>query len=174
MTERITSSPFRRRDGVIRTMKRGGGQSTYLLLPPFRYHRMYRRRPTIGMATLWELTSIWSGQYRVNASIERWDPAFYLIVGGGGSPPERAGALTMKHRKIRHMRTRAHENARIARFNIIWHGKLHAGERADHRRFERVPLHLLRDAAWGSSSQKRIKYMNFFILFKSHLFYPTL
>lgn len=48
-------------------------QSTYLLLPPSRYQRVYQQR---WMAMLWEPSSIWSGQYRVNASTSAMPPAF--------------------------------------------------------------------------------------------------
>lgn len=57
---------------------------------------------------LWELTSIWSGQYRVNASIG--DGPRVLPDRGGVKRP-----LTMKHTKIRHMReSGTHENTRIS------------------------------------------------------------
>lgn len=75
VTEQIISSPIGDvSDGVIRTM-------TEHLPVAVSHLDTIAYINNVRMAILWELTSIWSGQYRINASIGD-APAFYLIIGG--------------------------------------------------------------------------------------------
>lgn len=73
---------------------------------------------------LWELTSIWSGQYRVNASIGDGDPRVLPDRGGIKRVPfDDETYENPPYARVRH--SWEHSNFWL---NVIWHGKLARGK----------------------------------------------